>query len=84
MLSNICLTREFFHRAAATAAPTGKQAANAKGSRPLYDTPWLFEAREYLRKKLVGKKVHVIVDYIQPAKENLPEKKCCTILVGTK
>lgn len=27
--------------------------------RPLYDIPYLFEAREFLRKRLVGKKVQV-------------------------
>jgi len=25
--------------------------------RPLYDIPYMFEAREFLRKKLIGKKV---------------------------
>ena len=27
-------------------------------ARPLYDVPYMFEAREFLRKKLIGKKVH--------------------------
>nr|QBI71273.1 ebna2 binding protein P100 [Eurycantha calcarata] len=53
-----------------------------KGSRPLYDIPWMFEAREFLRKKLIGKKVHVVVDYIQVAKDNFPEKVCCTVTIG--
>merc|ERR1711962_147047 len=44
-----------------------------KQFRPLYDIPWLFEAREFLRKKLIGQKVHVKVDYIQPAQNNYPE-----------
>ena len=26
-------------------------------TRPLYDIPYMFEAREFLRKKLIGKKV---------------------------
>lgn len=30
-------------------------------SRPLYDIPYLFEAREFLRKKLIGKKVCVTI-----------------------
>ncbi len=34
----------------AAAAPAGKP-------RPLYDIPYMFEAREFLRKKLIGKKV---------------------------
>ena len=28
-----------------------------KKLRPLYDIPYMFEAREFLRKKLIGKKV---------------------------
>ena len=28
-----------------------------KKPRPLYDIPYMFEAREFLRKKLIGKKV---------------------------
>ncbi|KAL1117006.1 hypothetical protein AAG570_004334, partial [Ranatra chinensis] len=54
-----------------------------KGKRLLYDIPWLFEAREFLRKKLVGKKVNVTVDYIQPAKDNYPEKSCCTVTIAS-
>ncbi|XP_064077337.1 staphylococcal nuclease domain-containing protein 1-like [Macrobrachium nipponense] len=53
-----------------------------KGFRPLYDIPWLFEAREFLRKKLIGQKVHVTVDYIQPAQNNFPEKCCATVKIG--
>lgn len=53
-----------------------------KNFRPLYDIPWLFEAREFLRKKLIGQKVHCTVDYIQPAQNNFPEKTCCTVKIG--
>ncbi|KAM3968500.1 LOW QUALITY PROTEIN: staphylococcal nuclease domain-containing protein 1 [Aphomia sociella] len=60
----------------------GKQPPRPKGFKPLYDIPWMFEAREFLRKKLVGKKVNVTVDYIQPAKDNFPEKTCCTVVAG--
>lgn len=60
----------------------GKQSPRPKGFKPLYDIPWMFEARESIRKKLVGKKVNVTVDYIQPAKDNFPEKTCCTVLAG--
>lgn len=64
-------------------AEEGKQQSpRPKGFKPLYDIPWMFEAREFLRKKVVGKKVNVIVDYIQPAKDNFPEKTCCTVLAG--
>ncbi|KAK8384015.1 hypothetical protein O3P69_016033 [Scylla paramamosain] len=53
-----------------------------KNFRPLYDIPWLFEAREFLRKKLIGQKVQCSVDYIQPAQNNFPEKTCCTVRIG--
>jgi len=53
-----------------------------KSFRPLYDIPWMFEAREFLRKKLIGKKVNVDVDYVQTAKDNFPEKVCCTVTIG--
>jgi staphylococcal nuclease domain-containing protein 1 len=47
----------------------------------------MFEAREFMRKKLIGQNVHVIVDYIQPASEDAngytyPEKICGTITIG--
>ncbi|XP_075230128.1 staphylococcal nuclease domain-containing protein 1 [Lycorma delicatula] len=53
-----------------------------KTPRPLYDIPWMFEAREFLRKKLIGKKVNVVVDYIQPAKDQFPKKTCCTVTIA--
>jgi len=59
-----------------------------KGFRPLYDIPFMFEAREFLRKKLIGHTVSVHVDYIQPARDAtageppFPEKTCCTVQVG--
>ncbi|KAF8363962.1 tsn-1 [Pristionchus pacificus] len=50
--------------------------------RPLYDIPYMYECREYLRKKLIGKKVSVTVDYHQPKSDQFPEKTCCTIEAG--
>ena len=47
--------------------------------RPLYDVPYMFDAREFLRKRLIGKKVKVTVDYIKPAQNNFPERMCCTV-----
>ncbi len=32
-------------------------------TRPLYEIPYMFEAREFLRKKLIGKKVHTCAMY---------------------
>ncbi|OXA52850.1 staphylococcal nuclease domain-containing protein 1 [Folsomia candida] len=59
-------------------APAPKE-ARPKGFRPLYDIPFMYEAREYMRKKLIGKKVQVSVDYIQPTSNNFPEKIGCTV-----
>jgi len=53
-----------------------------KSRRPLYDIPYMFEAREFLRKKLIGKKITVSVDYVQLASEKFPEKTCCTVVIG--
>ncbi|XP_055929068.1 staphylococcal nuclease domain-containing protein 1-like [Argiope bruennichi] len=51
-------------------------------TRVLYEIPYMFEAREFLRKKLIGKKVNVTVDYKQPANLTFPEKICCTVTIG--
>lgn len=56
-----------------------RPAASGRQFRPLYDIPYMYECREYLRKKLIGKKVSVTVDYLQPKSEQFPEKTCCTI-----
>ncbi|WAR09132.1 SND1-like protein [Mya arenaria] len=61
-------------------ADTGKPSVRV--TRPLYDIPYMFEAREFLRKKLIGKKVSVEVDYIQPPNAGFPEKTCCTVTIG--
>ncbi|KAL3210473.1 hypothetical protein MRX96_008717 [Rhipicephalus microplus] len=64
-----------------------KEAAPGGGSkernfRPLYDIPFMYEAREFLRKKLIGKQVQVCIDYKQPASNSFPEKTCCTVTIG--
>ncbi|XP_056603535.1 staphylococcal nuclease domain-containing protein 1 [Triplophysa dalaica] len=61
-----------------------------KRFRPLYDIPYMFEAREFMRKKLIGKKVNVTVDYIRAATTALetsgvpafPERTCATVSIG--
>merc|ERR1739846_48637 len=50
--------------------------------RPLYDIPFMFEAREFLQKKLIGQNVQITVDYIQEANNDFPEKTCCTVTIG--
>jgi len=59
-----------------------KKASSSKVFRPLYDIPHMYEAREFLRKKLIDQKVKVTVDYIQPAQANYPEKTCCSVFLG--
>uniref|UniRef100_A0A8D9BSS8 Staphylococcal nuclease domain-containing protein 1 n=1 Tax=Cacopsylla melanoneura TaxID=428564 RepID=A0A8D9BSS8_9HEMI len=51
-------------------------------SKPLYDVPWLYEAREFLRTRLIGKKVTISEDYTQDARDKFPEKKCVSVFVG--
>ncbi|KAJ8394362.1 hypothetical protein AAFF_G00047690 [Aldrovandia affinis] len=63
-----------------------------KRFRPLYDIPYMFEAREFMRKKLIGKKVNVTVDYIRAATAAndvgggsipaFPERTCATVTIG--
>jgi len=59
-----------------------------KGFRPLYDIPFMYEAREFLRKKVIGHNVQVTVDYVQAARKgeggepDYPEKTCCTVVIG--
>uniref|UniRef100_A0A1I7T3P5 Staphylococcal nuclease domain-containing protein 1 n=1 Tax=Caenorhabditis tropicalis TaxID=1561998 RepID=A0A1I7T3P5_9PELO len=50
--------------------------------RPLYDVPFMFQAREFLRKRVLGKKVQVVIDYVQPKSDQFPEKTCATIKIG--
>uniref|UniRef100_A0A914DBQ7 TNase-like domain-containing protein n=1 Tax=Acrobeloides nanus TaxID=290746 RepID=A0A914DBQ7_9BILA len=52
--------------------------------RPLYDIPFMFEAREFLRKRLIGKRVTVTTDYIQPKSDQFPEKTCCTVVLSNQ
>ncbi|EAA11810.3 staphylococcal nuclease domain-containing protein 1 [Anopheles arabiensis] len=59
--------------------PKEDDGPRAKNSRPLYDIPYMFEAREFLRKKLIGKRVTCTLDYVAPARDNYPEKYCYTV-----
>ncbi|UJR21995.1 hypothetical protein I4U23_025063 [Adineta vaga] len=52
-----------------------------KLKRPLYEIPYLFEAREILRKQLIGQTVQIINDYIQPASNGYSERTCCTVYI---
>uniref|UniRef100_A0A0N4ZCN2 Staphylococcal nuclease domain-containing protein n=1 Tax=Parastrongyloides trichosuri TaxID=131310 RepID=A0A0N4ZCN2_PARTI len=60
-----------------------KEGGNITGKqfRALYDIPYMFEAREYLRKRLIGKSVNIHVDYTQPKSDQYPEKVCASVFV---
>ncbi|KAF8941218.1 hypothetical protein BGZ58_001022 [Dissophora ornata] len=41
------------------------------------------EAKEFLRKRLIGKNVHVTIDYVKPPSDQFPEStECATVKVG--
>ena len=50
--------------------------------RPLFEIPYLFDAHDLLRKRLIGKTVRVVTDYVQTANDEYAEKICCTVYVG--
>jgi len=60
-----------------------KSTPKGRGLPYLYTVPYMFEAREFLRKKLINKKVDVVIDYIRPRSEEngqvYPERTCCTV-----
>lgn len=66
------------------AGPSSNKEAGGGGHRlpPLFQVPHMFEAREFLRTKLLGKKVTVSVDYMKPAQDNFPAKTCATVHIG--
>lgn len=64
----------------AATQPAATTEPNKVSSIPrIYDNPILYHARELLRKKLLGKKALVKVEYIQPKSDSYPEKICCTV-----
>jgi len=40
------------------------------------------EAREFLRKKLIGKHVKVYIDFIRPRDGDFEERECATVRYG--
>ncbi|KAG1640187.1 hypothetical protein G6F44_007079 [Rhizopus delemar] len=64
-------------RGAGSSAPTAK-------SKDLKEIGYQFEAREFLRKKLIGKQVHVVIDYHKPAQDGFEAKDCATITQGSQ
>ena len=47
----------YIYRLPAREDGTQDQSSGNRRTRPLYDVPYMFEAREFMRKKLIGKKV---------------------------
>lgn len=60
----------------------GEERKVVKNARPLYEVPWLYECREFLRKKLINKKVTCKLDYITPSKDSMPERRNYSVLLG--
>lgn len=61
-----------------------RQPKSTKSDGNNVEVGWNFDAREYLRKKLVGQSVKVKIDYVKPASEGYEEKNCCTVLLNDK
>ncbi|KAI9251523.1 hypothetical protein BDA99DRAFT_552985 [Phascolomyces articulosus] len=51
-------------------------------SRDIKEVGYQFEAREFLRKKLVGKTAHITIDYHKPAQDGYEAKDCATVKIG--
>ena len=66
-------------QAKATQPAAAEQPRQVSSIPRIYDNPVLYHARELLRKKLLGKKALVKVEYIQPKSDSYPEKICCTV-----
>lgn len=60
----------------------GKNSDGQSINLKVFATPWLWEAREFLRLKLINKKVNILVDYVKPAEDNYPEKTHATVLAS--
>jgi len=49
-----------------------------------FELPWAYEAREFLRKRCIGKTVNASVDFIQPKSDKFEEKICATVTIDGK
>lgn len=56
----------------------GDDNAGGRRKKPLFDVPFMFQAREFLRKKLVGNHAQFVIDYVRPAEGNYPAKVSST------
>ncbi|RSH91298.1 hypothetical protein EHS25_009597 [Saitozyma podzolica] len=45
---------------------------------------WANEAKEFLRKRLIGKTVHVLIDYVKPREGEYEERECVTVTYGAQ
>jgi staphylococcal nuclease domain-containing protein 1 len=69
----------YFYSGAGSTVPS----AGSK-SKDIKEVGYQFEAREYLRKRLIGKQVHVTIDYVKPAQDGFEEKECATVKIGDR
>lgn len=59
----------------------GSSAPNSK-SKDIKEVGYQFEAREFLRKKLIGKQARVTIDYHKPAQDGFEARDCATVIVS--
>ena len=64
------------------AAPAAGAGVATKKRLNYWEIPWMLESREFLRKRLVGQKVNVHIDFIKPPADGFPERVCATVKVG--
>ncbi|KAL1728856.1 hypothetical protein EV714DRAFT_252339 [Schizophyllum commune] len=62
------------------------QLSSTRGPKPSdpRQAPYAQEAKEFLRKKLIGKQVKVTVDFIRPKEGDFDERECVTIRYGNQ
>ncbi|KJE93940.1 hypothetical protein CAOG_04649 [Capsaspora owczarzaki ATCC 30864] len=58
-----------------------KKQATPAAKLTMYDIPCGFEAREFLRKRLIGHRVKFTVDYIKAASEGFPSRTFATVVL---
>lgn len=63
--------------------PPKEQLAKDPKSKEIHERGYQWDAREYLRKRAIGKNVHVSIDYTKPSSEGFDEKDCATVKVGS-
>ncbi|KAJ3053433.1 hypothetical protein HK097_004281 [Rhizophlyctis rosea] len=59
--------------------PASKPAEKGSASESVKEFGYDLDAKEFLRNRLIGKKVHVTIDYVKPAEGVYEERECVTV-----